>query len=870
MFSSKRILPSAIVLIGIVLCLTGEAGGVEFSKPSSYAVGIGPISVAVGDFNGDGKLDLAVANAGSKNVSVLLGNGDGTFQTAANFDAGLTPGSIAVGDFNGDGKLDLALFQGADNANSVAGSVAVLLGKGDGTFQPPKVSTLTVSASQMAAGDFNSDKKADLVVSNVDASTGSVTLEIMFSNGDGTFQSAKTVPSQAQSGNFLVADFNNDGKPDLAIAVPGGAQILLGQGDGTFQAGASAVVADGFSVGSALAVDLNHDGNSDLIVTSYEFQDGPITSTLQHVSVFMGEIGGTFANEQVIFTGGSSRDEFGFGGSNLIGGLWTGNFNGDGSADLLDFRTWHYSPPFEPGGSALELRLNKGDGSFVPLLVLNDLQTVPDLVQDLNGDNLSDVITLDPSNNAILVSLNQSPAAGADLAIASAGPAGAELGQGLNFTYSARVLNEGPEAATNVTFTDNLPAGVTLVSATSTQGTCSNANLIVNCSVGSLSDTADVQIAIVVTPLATGALTNTMSVSGTEPDLATDNNTVTLVDTVLPVFTLTVTKTGNATGTVTGNLQLNPPQPQIKCGSACSQPYLSGTTIYLSELPDSGSSFQGWGGACSGNSETCQVTVNADTAVTATFVVSPVLTLKIAGDGAGTVTSNVGPLDCTNAGGTCSSSYDLGSSLSLTATPSSNSIFAGWSGACSGMDPNTCVVTMNSDESVVATFNPQPDFGVTAAQPSLMLNSGGQASDTLSFAATGGFSGTISLGCSVAGPNTAVTCALVPNSVGAGGSTTLTVSAATAAILAPAPLTKPPLFALGLLLGFPCWVFAMTAKSKRRVASGLSLCALSVTMLWGCGSTSGGTQRHPQNYTITVTAKSGALQHATSIAVTVD
>jgi hypothetical protein len=111
--------------------------------------------MAVGDFNGDGKLDLVTANVFSNNVSVLLGNGDGTFETAQNYNVGHV-GSLAVGDFNGDGRLDLAMTNGGSN------SVSVLLGNGDGTFQTAM--SVAVPTANFAVGDVNGDGKPDLVV----------------------------------------------------------------------------------------------------------------------------------------------------------------------------------------------------------------------------------------------------------------------------------------------------------------------------------------------------------------------------------------------------------------------------------------------------------------------------------------------------------------------------------------------------------------------------------------------------------------------------------------------------------------------------------------------------------------------------------
>src|SRR5438477_3112279 len=148
------------------------------------AVGASPYSVAMGDFNGDGHLDLAVANGGSNDVSVLLGNGDGTFTPAKNYEAGLGGGPlwVAVGDFNLDGKLDLVV------ANSSSDSVGVLLGNGDGTFRPsvtfPAGGTATES---VAVGDFNGDGKPDLAVASDDSNN----VTVLLGDGRGSFATAR-------------------------------------------------------------------------------------------------------------------------------------------------------------------------------------------------------------------------------------------------------------------------------------------------------------------------------------------------------------------------------------------------------------------------------------------------------------------------------------------------------------------------------------------------------------------------------------------------------------------------------------------------------------------------------------------------------
>ena len=154
-----------------VSVLLGKGDG-TFQTPTYYAVGNGrgPESVTVGDFNGDGKSDLAVANEGSDTVSILLANGDGTFQTKTDYTVGYSPYSITVGDFDGDGKTDLAV------ANCGGNTVSILLGKGDGTFQTKTDYTVGSGPEGITVGDFNGDGKTDLATANEGNNTVSILL----------------------------------------------------------------------------------------------------------------------------------------------------------------------------------------------------------------------------------------------------------------------------------------------------------------------------------------------------------------------------------------------------------------------------------------------------------------------------------------------------------------------------------------------------------------------------------------------------------------------------------------------------------------------------------------------------------------------
>jgi hypothetical protein len=217
-----------------VSILLGNGDG-TFGTANSFSTGgTTPRFVAVGEFNGDDVFDLAVANTGSHDLGILLGNGDGTFDPANNFPTGEEsfPAFVAVGDFNGDNVLDLVtVYDNSGEPNS--NSVSILLGNGDGTFGTAKHFRVGTSPMAVAVEDFNDDKVLDLAVAN-SGSAGSVS--ILLGNGDGTFGTANGFGGGSSPRSIAVGDFNNDRKLDLVTANESSntVTILLGNGDGTF------------------------------------------------------------------------------------------------------------------------------------------------------------------------------------------------------------------------------------------------------------------------------------------------------------------------------------------------------------------------------------------------------------------------------------------------------------------------------------------------------------------------------------------------------------------------------------------------------------------------------------------------------------
>ncbi len=239
--------------------MLGQAYG-GFSVPTNYATGTLALSVATADFDQDGDLDLVVANYGNSNISVLLGNGDGTFEAPGQFDVSLGSGPhyVAIADFDGDGKLDLGL------ANYDTNNLSIMKGNGDGSFTPSGSYFSGGRPVIIVSDDWNGDQKIDLAVVNSSDNT----VSIFLGNGDGTFSSRLVLAVGGNPYGMASSDLNQDGLRDLVVTNRGSTvTVLLGNGDGTFRP--QQTYSAGSGATSIAVGDFDADGNQDLIVANF-------------------------------------------------------------------------------------------------------------------------------------------------------------------------------------------------------------------------------------------------------------------------------------------------------------------------------------------------------------------------------------------------------------------------------------------------------------------------------------------------------------------------------------------------------------------------------------------------------------------------
>jgi hypothetical protein len=389
---------ASCILLSVFTAVSAAMAEVTFSK-AAYPLQTTPSQVVTADLNGDERADLVVFSGATGDISILLNNGDGTFASPIIFQAGTNPlgafintyPTITVADLNGDNQPDIVVSN-PTNPGSIAGpSVQILLGNGDGAFRPPTRFDLDFNyPSLVGVGDFNGDKKTDLALFGTDSAN---SLVMLLGTGDGTFSRSDFLLPSSHGPISHVADFNGDGKLDVIYALQNSfMDVFLGNGDATFQSPLE-VGMDAFGPVFLTSADFNHDGNPDLVWTSYQWQRcdfgvchnyGPPGS----VEVMSGSGNGTFNGGP----GALDTGDFGF--------AAVADFDGDGNLDLAANGALP-SPSLQN-----KIYLGDGRGGFSSAISesLSALPT-PDLKSaDFNGDGLADLVVTD--SNAVVAGMN--------------------------------------------------------------------------------------------------------------------------------------------------------------------------------------------------------------------------------------------------------------------------------------------------------------------------------------------------------------------------------------------------------------------------------------------------------------------------------
>jgi hypothetical protein len=311
--------------------------------PVSYAAGTAPTSVQVGDFNGDGKSDIVALNGGTNQVSVLLANGDGTFQAPITSATAPFSNKVSIGDFNDDGKLDIV----TNNTTSVD----IERGDGDGHFEAPVPYYIGALANDVEVGDFNDDGFDDIVTASF--SYGG-TSQLLMNDGTGAFPTVRNLAISSLGREVEVEDLNHDGHLDLVESSFGSlAGVLMGDGDGTFQS--MSLDNLGIAQNDMAFGDFNHDGNVDVAVT-----DGA------NLGVLLGNGMGGFYGGSTYFV-------------SLASNLQVSDLNGDGNLDVLDNKG--------------DVAFGRGDGTFYAPVGYAPLSGNTLAIADFNGDGSPDIAT---------------------------------------------------------------------------------------------------------------------------------------------------------------------------------------------------------------------------------------------------------------------------------------------------------------------------------------------------------------------------------------------------------------------------------------------------------------------------------------------
>ena len=885
---------------GVVSILLGKGDG-TFASHVEYPVDVSPLTLVAADFNGDGFFDVAVVGDCGTTcgfVSILLGKGDGTLRAKADYLVGQTPYGIVVQDFNGDGKLDLAV---ANTSNTIS----ILLGNGDGSFQPHQDTTSDNAPAALAAGDFDGDKIPDLVVSHTVAPWA---LTFLKGNGDGTFQPERQIGNSFDlydTYNLTAVDLNRDGKLDLVLSdvSQGGVIVFLGQGDGSFQS--QVTYAANYYPFALEVQDLNGDGNLDCVVADQEKND---------LTILLGNGDGTFSPRKSIpagpvlieqtsaiaaavadFNGDNIPDlaiaegDLGYmdGGISVLLGKGKGLFqspiytNSNGALGVIataDFNRDGRPDVAVPNGDGAVLLLGNGDGTFGGALQVVTTQASPArslVAGDFNNDGNQDLVVV---ANGFLVSP----------------PIYILLGKGDGTFAPARQFWSSSSIPQEVAAADfNHDGKLDLVVNVNPNG--------IAVMLGNGDGTFRAPVTYATDELPTGLAIADLNRDGVPDIVATGNQ--------IDVFM------GKGDGTFAGEVSYNGgnfPQHVIVADAngdgkvdivASAQGFVASGAIEI-VLGNGDGTFQlpveiasgSFGRIASGDLNQDGV---ADIFTSGTpgaiFQSGPVATVSPSYLNFGAVgfsstspaqsltlfNSGNGPLELSSISvstpfrttDTCGNSVALFSSCRIDVTFMASTL-GNFTGHVSIADNAPL-----GRQSVPLIGTGVVDFSITPASTSLMMQSGGQATDMMTFVGIGGsFGNAIQLTCAVSGPSPRPTCSMSSASVTPGA------NSATSSLTVTGPTAKAMQLPLGnrrlnvfLLATFVPLMFLKCFANRRlaRLRMHVILFALFLFLLLmsACGGNSGSTGKTGPSgtaYTVTVTATSGTINHTAQVGVTVN
>jgi trimeric autotransporter adhesin len=791
-------------LLGTATLVGGGNGFLNVPIPEQSGGADALPIVAIGDFNGDGIPDIASAPHGG--IAISLGNGDGTFAAPLipNVDSADGINAFGVGDFNGDGITDLLV----DDEDT--GKLTVLLGKGDGTFTVGQ--SMPFNTQSIAIADFNGDGKLDLALA------GSAQTTILLGNGDGTFTAAPNQP-QIGSSQVVAADFNGDGKLDLAVSPSNGAtSTLLGNGDGTFTAAPDQlqIITD-----ELVAADFNGDGKIDL--AALDLMGDTVT-------IVLGNGDGTFSAALTFPTGLNAFS------------LAVGDFNGDGKPDIAVAGTANYP------NRQVTIFAGNGDGTFTAGFAINDDLAESLAAADFTGDGSSDLATF---GSVLLGNLTISTATNnidlpAGFVVIQADYPGDASNAPSNSTNKPGILVPQPLFSLSSN-------PVTVAPGTSASGSFSvtssgfTGTLNLSCVVPGRNDEDPSPLTCSVPPTV-----NFFSAGGTE-DLT---------------YTITAqanTPAGPYTAIITATNALGDAPP-----ASTTARVLVGGQNYV--LTNNGATI-----ASPGASGSSTITISPTGGYTGQVTMS----CAVSGGPSGAVN----PPTCT-----------IPSPISVTGSPVTTTLTLNTQPATS---PGSYAVTVTGASagglSATTSFTVNVPANVPAAPPGFTLSSTGitvaspgpSVTSTITISPSGGFTGSVALSCAVTGGPTggadAPTCSVtappaITGSAAVTATLTISTTAASAATHSAARTQYPRDAAAGgafiamaslLFFGFPIW--------RRRMITQLSLLPIATLMsaAIGCGGTRAAAPAAnpgttPGAYTVTVTGSSGAIKATTAVTVTVN